>query len=387
MGLRGRYIQFSGSASNDADDATLKKCHAVVRALAGEILKAKGGLVLNVGEDVRKNQADPASALLFDWTALEEIGRFTRGLEDVGQKPDRPLARVITSQKNINKIPPERRSEWDYLVRSGAVDCQPLEVNWSAAAHIRHRQAEAGDGLVILGGGEGVEHSASLYVERGRPVIPLDPELGAFYRDGSGGAARLYKHALAKPERFVRHNASEFRNKLNLISIARAQDGVSVAKGVLELLEKFTTPEVFGIRLLNPDVPDFGAVDSFFENTVRHCVEREFQFHLIDMGRNSASEAFINVEIFERLHYADFVLADITSLRHNNFFEAGYALGHGTKVLFTALEGTKPPFDAQAVPIFFWKANDREEDRRRKFMEHWLRYADQPSLVRRRDLG
>lgn len=387
MGLRGRYIQLSGSASKDADASTLTKCHEVVSALTGEILKAKGGLILNVGEDVRMNPSDPASSRLFDWTALGEVLRFARMLESVGRKPDRPLARVITSQKNISKIPAERMADWDYLLRTGSVDCQPLEVNWSAAAHIRHRQAEAGDGLVILGGGEGVEHSASLYVERGRPVIPLDPELGAFYSDGSGGAARLYKHALSKPERFVRHNATEFRNKLNLISVTRSQDGLSVAKGVLELLEKFTTPEVFGIRLLNPSVPEFGAVDNFFENTVRYCMEQDFKFHLIDMGRNPASEAFINVEIFERLHYSDFVLADLSGLRHNNFFEAGYALGHGTRVLFTAIEGTKIPFDTQAVPIFFWSVNDKEEDRRRKFMAHWQQNVDRSPIVRRRDLG
>jgi len=388
VSLRGRYIQLSGSANKDVDPAILKKCHEVVRAVTGEILRAKGGLILNVGEDVRGAPMDPASARLFDWTALEEVARFARGLESVGLKPERPLARVITSQKNISKISPERMPEWQHLLRSNAVDCQPLEVNWSAAAYIRHRQAEAGDGLVILGGGEGVEHSASLYVERGRPVVPLDPELGAFFNDGSGGAARLYKHALSKPERFVRGDAREFRNKLALISVNQAQDGASVAKGVLELLEKFATPEVFGIRLLNPDIrPEFGAVDNFFENTVRYCVEQESKFHLIDMGRNSASEAFINVEIFERLHYSDFVVADLTGLRHNNFFEAGYALGHGTRVLVTAMEGTKLPFDIQAVPVFFWSVNDKEEDRRRKFMEHWQRTVDRAPLVRRRDLG
>ena len=223
MELQSRYIQLAGSAKEDVDRAVLAKSHAAVRAITSEILRAGGGLLVGVGEDVRFEANIPDSSRLFDWTVLDEVARHVKSLEALGQRPKAALVRVITSQKNIDKIPLMRGVDWEYLLSSGAVDSQPLEVNWSAAAYIRQRQAEAGHGLVILGGGEGVEHSASLYVERGRVVVPLDPELGAFYNDGTGGAPRLYKYALAKPERFVRNSPQSFRNKLQLSSLVRAR--------------------------------------------------------------------------------------------------------------------------------------------------------------------
>ena len=156
-----------------------------------------------------------------------------------------------------------------------------------------------------------------------------------------------------------------------------------VAKRIVEILEEHTVREVFGIRLLNPAVAEFNAVENFFVNTVRHCVETELKFRLIDMGRAQAAAPFINVEIFERLHYSEVVIADLTAHRLNNFFEAGYALGHATPVIFTAMEGTVPPFDTQAIPIFFWNPTEPEGDRRRKFIEHWHRTVHRPTLVRR----
>lgn len=387
MSLQSRYIQIAGSTKEDVDRAVLAKSHAAVRAITSGILRAGGGLIVGVGEDIRFEENDPDSSRLFDWTVLDEVARYMKGLEALGQRPKAALARVITSQKNIDKISSKRGADWEYLLSSGAVDSQPLDVNWSAAAYIRQRQVEAGHGLVILGGGEGVEHSASLYVERGRVVVPLDPELGAFYNDGTGGAPRLYKHALAKPERFVRNNPQNFRTKLQLSSLAKAQEVGEVAKRLVEILSEYTVPEVFGIRLLNPNTPDFNAVENFFINTLRYCVETELKLRLIDMGQAQSTEAFINVEIFERLHYSEVVIADLTAHRPNNFFEAGYALGHATPVIFTAMEGTVPPFDIQAVPIYFWKQNEPEGDRRRKFMEHWHRSIHRAGLVRRRELG
>jgi hypothetical protein len=387
MSLQSRCIQIAGSAKEDVDRAVLAKSHNAVRALTSGILKAGGALIVGVGEDIRLEENDPNSSRLFDWTVLDEVKTYMKTLESLGQKPKAALVRVITSQKNIDKIPSNRQVDWEYLLTSGAVEAQPLDVNWSAAAYIRQRQAEAGHGLIILGGGEGVEHSASLYVERGRVVIPLDLELGAFYNDGTGGAPRLYKHALAKPERFVRGSTQSYRTKLQLSSLTKAQDVEGAARRLVEILAEYAVPDVFGIRLLNPTIAEFNAVENFFINTLRHCVETELKFRLVDMGQAQATEAFINVDIFERLHYSEVVIADLTAYRPNNFFEAGYALGHATPVIFTALKGTTPPFDVQAAPIHFWEQNEPEGDRRRKFMEHWLRYIHRPGLVRRRELG
>jgi hypothetical protein len=386
MGLDKRYIQIAGSTKESVDREVLARSHAAVRALVTGVLKAGGGLIVGAGEDLRLDASNPSTARLFDWTVLDEVERFSRALDGVGKKMPHAGALVITSQKNLSRIPETRRAGWEYLVGSKAIAVRPLEVDWSAAAYIRQHQAAAGHGLVILGGGEGVEHSASLYVERGRVVVPLDADLGAFYGDGTGGARRLYNYALSRPERFVLRDAQDYGASLQLISLNGSVDTATVAGRVVALLERFATPHAFCVRLLNPAVDVFSSVQNFFDNTVRPGLG-ELGFRDLEMGRAAATEAFINSEIFELLHYADVAVADLTGLRPNNFLEAGYALGRPLPVIFTAMEGTVLPFDTQAVPTFFWKRDETDVERKRKFLEHWRLYVNRPSIVRRRELG
>jgi hypothetical protein len=58
--------------------------------------------------------------------------------------------------------------------------------------------------LILLSGGEGVEHLAQEYTALGKPVIPMDLDIGTSRGDGSGGASRLFGVALAEPASFVR---------------------------------------------------------------------------------------------------------------------------------------------------------------------------------------
>lgn len=386
MPLKDRYVQLAGSAKVDVDRAVLTKSHAVVREIVRGVLKAGGGLVVGVGEDVRFDSGDADSAQLFDWTVLDEVERFSRALTQVGRTMAQRGAVVITSQKNLGRIPESRRAAWEYLVGSNAVAVRQLEVDWSAAAYIRQHQAAAGDGLVILGGGEGVEHSASLYVERGRVVVPLDADLGAFYKDGTGGARRLHHYALSKPERFVLRDAQTYCNALQLTSMTGAAEPAAVASRVIELLTRFAIPTAFCVRLLDPRSANFTAVQNFFDNTVRPSLA-ELGIQDIEMGRTPATEGFMNLEIFQQLHYVDVAVADLTDLRQNNFLEAGYALGRPLPVIFTAIEGTQLPFDSHAIPTFFWKADEPDNERRRKFLDHWRLYVHRAPLVRKRELG
>ena len=386
MSLKERYIQLAGSTKDNVDRTVLAKSHAVVREIVKGVLKVGGGLVVGVGEDLRLETANPDSARLFDWTVLDEVERFSRASGELGQKMVQPGAVVVTSQKNLGRIPEARRAAWEYLVGSNAIAVRPLEVDWSAAAYIRVHQAAAGHGLVILGGGEGVEHAASLYVERGRVVVPLDADLGSFYGDGTGGARRLYHYALSKPERFVLRDAQTYCNALQLTSMAGTAEATVVASRVIELLARFATPTAFCVRLLDPSSANFNSVQNFFDNTIRPGLT-ELGFQDIEMGRTPATEGFMNLEIFQSLHYVDVAVADLTDLRHNNFLEAGYALGRPLPVIFTAMDGTKLPFDTHAIPTFFWKADEPDVTRRKKFLEHWNLYVNRASLVRRRELG
>lgn len=384
MALNGRFIQISGSAHKDVNRGLLSKCHAVVRALTRGILKSGGGVVIGIGDDPRLQPDDADSALLFDWTVLDEVASYADAAAAMGGRRG-PYAKVVSSTKSIDKAHEVRPGVLPHLLKEEAIDLNPVESNWSAAAYIRQRQAEAGHGLVILGGGEGVEHAASLYVERGRVVVPLDADLGAFFNDGNGGASKLYAYALSRPERMVLDRKEDYRRRLQLASVVR-HEPVEVAQEVVGLLDGFAVPYAFGVRLLNPALPDFQHVERYFSGVLKPCL-KQLGFQLQVMGLEASKGAYINQEIFERLHYAEVVIADLTADRLNNYLEAGYGLGRQTPVIFTAREGTKLPFDTTTLPVCFWSESRTDADLQREFSEFWAKNVGRPSVVRRRELG
>ena len=70
-------------------------------------------------------------------------------------------------------MPDHRRPVLDALLAAGALDLRVLPEGWRSGALIRVEQANAGDVLLTLGGGAGVEHLANLYAQSGRSIIPL----------------------------------------------------------------------------------------------------------------------------------------------------------------------------------------------------------------------
>ena len=49
-----------------------------------------------------------------------------------------------------------------------------------------------------------------------------------------------------------------------------------------------------------------------------------------------------------------FVIADLSELKTNVFYELGYAEGFSKPVVVTAKKGTELPFDVKDVPTIFW---------------------------------
>jgi hypothetical protein len=60
------------------------------------------------------------------------------------------------------------------------------------------------------------------------------------------------------------------------------------------------------------------------------------------------------MSIFDNLHYASVVVADVTAERPNCYIELGHALGQATRVIISAEDGTELPFDQEAIPCHFW---------------------------------
>jgi hypothetical protein len=90
----------------------------------------------------------------------------------------------------------------------------------------------------------------------------------------------------------------------------------------------------------------------------------------------------MNVAIFESLHFSSMAIVDVTGERPNCFIELGYGLGTQNRVLVTAEEGTKLPFDQEMIPCHFWKLSGSVADRKKALVEFWEKNINRPPIVR-----
>jgi hypothetical protein len=382
--LFGRYIHLAGSASKSRDAKLIRYAHDLIRRIAIEILRNGGGLVLFVGKEPVQAPETPGSpALIFDWTILEAVD----SVASQGKLPwphTRPPIVVATSEKAEHEVPDHRRVLWEKLLRSNLVRVEYIQAGARSGALLRERQVQFGSALICLGGGTGVEHLADLYQARHRPLIPLDLPLGASREDGIGGSERMSREARANPTLFLRLHPEKSEAGASLLVSTGTKNGTAdietVSSAVIRLLAAIDHPNAFYVRLLNKKAEAFPAVERFFREIVDPTVER-MGYRRIEMGIDRTEHGFINVEIFERLHYSELAIVDVTAERPNCFLELGYALGHGIPVTVTAKEGTVLPFDQHAIPCHFWNLEIDTETNRKLLLEFIERNIGRPPLV------
>jgi hypothetical protein len=252
----------------------------------------------------------------------------------------------------------------------------------------REWQADRGDILIGLSGGEGFEHLAQIYASKGKPVIPIDLNLGSSQNDGSGGASRLFHSARYTPDDYFR--VLDGQSGSDLLDRTSTRDGTrpvgEVVSSIMDLISKLQPPKVFYVRLLNEDLdafPEFPEVESFFREVVDPFV-RSLGYEPSQMGIGKNEHAWMNQAIFDKLHHSSVVFADITTLRPNCFLELGYALGNCQRAIVSAKEGTKFPFDIYGLEAHIWKTGQSSESRVAALREHWKRNIDRPSIAKPR---
>jgi hypothetical protein len=377
--LANRRIHIAGSASPETPSETLAYAHNVISVLTEQLVKLGCNFIVPFGGEPKSGPTQSGPPITFDWTIAESIAHHLNGhvVEN--------LILAVGTSKTYKQIPADRQPIYDHFRKTGQLWMNYLAPGWHSGAARRKRLAQAGDVLIAISGGEGVEHLAQEYAENGKPVIPLNIQLGSSSNDGSGGAARLFDLALAKPELFF-----QVRKELSpsvLLEGTRITERVTppdaVAGAILQLLDALVPPRVFYVRLLNPDVAEYAAVETFFRNVADH-VAKEMGFEPLQMGLGSNDFAWMNQAIFDSLHYSEAVLVDLTGLRPNCFMELGYALGNIQRVILTALDGTKIPFDPASIEAHFWRPSRPESVERELLKNHWIRNMNMPPLVKPR---
>jgi len=55
--------------------------------------------------------------------------------------------------------------------------------------------------------------------------------------------------------------------------------------------------------------------------------------------------------------------------------------GLNKKVLLTAKEGTKLPFDSNAIPCYFWSTDRSNEEQQESFLDFWNKNINRPPVI------
>jgi len=378
VSIRGRRVHIAGSAAVDADGKLLTTAHKMIGEGVRLIIEAGGGLVAGIGDEPIGKSGQPC---VFDWTILETLA------EAPDPAPNWPGGRmgrfrVVASQRALEKIPDGRRGVWTKIRERSDFELDTAPPGWRMGGTIRALQALRGDILVAISGGAGSEQLAELYLEDGKPVIPIRCELGAIVDDGKGGSNYLHDCALNEVSTFfsLRGGVGGAAARLSALRLDRASDPDALAAALVKLLEDLQPPLAFYARLLDRESDSFRAVEHFFRNVVDPVVvEKGFTPH--EVGRDPPLAAFMNVEIFETLHKASLVVVDLTDVRPNCTMELGYALGRHRRVMISAKKGTQLPFDPDKLPTYFWEETATSEDRVKGYLDWFERHIDMPPIV------
>ena len=383
MNLRGRRIHFAGSSAPDADETKLNYAQSLVTKLTAALAAQGATFVIPFGREPRLTDRIDGPSIIFDWAVAETVGKALKnGVAKATGLSGRLISTVSTSRTDEN-IPETRRALYSELRAAGAIEMKFLEPGWTAGALQRQALAKAGDILIAISGGQGVEQLAIEYSTNGKPVIPLDLQLGASSRDGSGGAARLFDRALSDHSTFFK--TLDGRSAVDLLDQTRTRNGEIdadiVTAAVTKLLNALAPPRAFYVRILNSKLPDYPDVESFFRTTVDSLVT-DLGYKPFEMGLGENEFAWMNQAIFDSLHHASVAVVDITGIRPNCLVELGYALGNQQNVILTARDGTDFPFDVFALEAFLWKGGEEPKAQLHRFKTHWERNINMPKLVR-----
>ncbi len=383
MNLKGRRIHIVGSAASHWDVKQVAYAHTLVARLVDSLIERGASFVVPFGKEPFLDGRTEGPAQIFDWTVAEVLFQAARDGRAAPNGPNGKLVTTIATSKTDGHIPTTRRAIYDGFRSLNAVRTEFIEPGWSAGSFRRQRLAQLGDILIGISGGEGVEHLALEYSAKGKPVIPLDLNLGASQHDGSGGASRLFHRALAKPSDFFKVLPGD--SPADLLDRIRTRDASAdvdaVVSALMILMEALLPPRVFYIRLLNATTPEYPSVERFFRTTVDALV-KELGYEPCQMGIGVNNFAWMNEAIFQSLHHSSVALFDATGVRPNCLMEFGYALGNKQRVIATHRKDTILPFDSSMIESFAWDEAESPAVQLDRFRDHWMRNINMPTIVR-----
>jgi hypothetical protein len=143
----------------------------------------------------------------------------------------------------------------------------------------------------------------------------------------------------SRPWRFIGLERFDVLNRVT-------NDVDGLAEDTVALAEEIAFPRVMFVAMsfAREFLPTYRAVRK---------VAKELGFHVERTDFSETSERILP-RILGGIGRSAFVLADVSKLSPNVFYELGYAQALGKPVIATAKRGTRLPFDIVDLPVVFW---------------------------------
>jgi len=160
MNLQGKRVHIAGSANEDTTPELLKYAHELIAHLTFKLAAEGATFVVGVGAEPKTPASRGSIPIIFDWTVLETLNESIVNGAIAISAEQAPLVTTVATPETDRQIPSDRRNTWDGLLASGLVQLLGSEMGWSSGALRRASLADQGDILLMMSGGEGVEHLA-----------------------------------------------------------------------------------------------------------------------------------------------------------------------------------------------------------------------------------
>ncbi|TMH12152.1 MAG: hypothetical protein E6H65_07365 [Betaproteobacteria bacterium] len=291
-------------------NADVNGLHDFVARLAEEIV-AQGHTLLNgCMNEFDRTLAEAADRALEAHSAPDRERRV-RGYVLAGHQPVHRCGTIIRS----------RLSDWD-------LDKEALYVP---------EQVAQADAVLLVGGGDGTYRAANWARICRKPLLPVTMFGGAA---GPVFECEIEAFELSYADRVDRARYEE----LNSISA----DWRQLARIVVALAEQLSVPRNVAVLMSYASDP---ALDDVYETICTVCTHFKYRARRVEEDNTLGR---IVPAIMKQIEQSAFVVCDLTGLRHNVFYEFGYAEGLHKHVVLSARDGTPLPFDIHDHPTLFW---------------------------------
>ena len=230
--MNGRFVLFSGTASSSCPGERLDQAVQFLGCFVPQVLQAGGGFVVLLGDEDR-TRGDDGRPLVFDWEILRWVERYaestTGGI--------RTYARVVISDNAwLDRMSDGNRRTFSNLQQRGALEVERIRREEYAGGTYRRVECELADALLALGGGKGTYIVGREMLALGKPVLPLDLDIGAFSEDGEGSLL-LHRELQADPSLFFPSTHDRVMDRIEAVSF-QENSVDSVARRTVELLNR-----------------------------------------------------------------------------------------------------------------------------------------------------